>query len=149
MTELTLIRDTVTEDGVFGRLFVGDVELCTVEDDWKNNKPSESCIPEGKYDLKRTQYYHGGYETFWITDVKGRSRILIHRGNTEEDTKGCVLVGTRPGEFWVQDEDDPKHPKVKKRGVANSHMAHDLFMKQMQNVDEAILVVRWGPGLPS
>jgi len=148
MTELTLLRTSSTADGVFGLLTVGHIQLCTVEDDWKNNQPSESCIPAGRYKLVRTIYYHGGYETFWITNVENRSRILIHRANTEEDVKGCVGVGTRPGKFWVHDEDNPNHPMVEKQGVANSRIAHDLFMKEMEHVDVAEINILWAHGLP-
>lgn len=148
MTQLLLLRTHTTSDGVFGTLSVGDLRLYTVEDDWKNNEPSESCIPAGTYKIVRTIYHKGGYETFWITNVKGRERILIHRANTEEDVKGCVGVGTRPGKFWVHDEDDPNHPMVEKEGVANSHIAHDQFMTHMQHIDEAELVIDWAPGLP-
>jgi hypothetical protein len=148
MMELTLLRTENTEDGVFGLLTVGHAQLATCEDDWKNNQPSESCIPAGRYKLVRTMYHHGGYECFWITDVPGRSRILIHRGNTEEDTKGCVLVGLRQGKLWVHDEDNPAHPRVEKRAVVSSREAFAMFMKEMQHHDEAWLTILWKDGLP-
>lgn len=148
MMELALLRTENTPDGVFGLLTVGTTQLHTVEDDWKDNQPGESCIPAGRYVLRRTTYYAGGYETFWITNVPGRSRILIHRANTEEDVKGCVGVGLRRGKLWVRDEDDPAHPLVEKRAVVSSRQAFAAFMKEMEHVDEAELVVQWASGLP-
>jgi hypothetical protein len=151
MMELTLTRTQggdKSPDGTFGMLTVGQIQLQTVEDDWRNNLAGESCIPAGHYVLKRTIYHHGGYETFWVTDVPGRDRILIHRANTEEDVKGCIGVGLRRGKLAVHDEDDPSHPIVLKDAVVSSHEAHALFMKEMADVDEAGLTVLWAPGLP-
>ena len=146
--ELILLRTENTPDGVFGLLTVGHAQLQTVEDDWRDNQPGESCIPAGRYPLLRTIYHKGGYETFWITDVPGRERILIHRANTEEDVKGCVGVGMRRGTLWVHDEDDPTHPLVEKRAVVASREAHALFMKEMAHVDTAEIVIQWAHGLP-
>lgn len=146
--ELVLVRTESTADGVFGQLVVGHSQLCTMEDDWNNNLPGESCIPDGHYPLRRTMYYHGGYETFEICDVPGRSRILIHRANTEEDVKGCVGVGMRRGTLWVHDEDSPDHPYVEKQAIIASKQAFELFMKEMQHVDEAVLTIQWKHGLP-
>lgn len=148
MMKLTLLRTENTPDGVFGLLSVGNIQLHTVEDDWKNNQPSESCIPAGTYKIIRTIYHRGGYETFWITNVENRQRILIHRANTEEDVKGCVGVGMRRGKLWVHDEDDPNHPLVEKRAVVSSREAHNLFMKLMRDVDEAELEIVWAHNLP-
>lgn len=148
LPELGLLRTERTQDGVFGLLTVGHVQLHTVEDDDKDNLPGESCIPVGRYRLKRSWYHHGGYECFWVSDVPGRQRILIHRANTEEDVKGCIGVGMRRGTLWVRDEDDPAHPMVGKRAVVASREAYALFMKELQYVDEAMLTVAWAHGLP-
>ena len=92
--ELHLVRTDLTPDGTFGRLLVPDHSvLCTCEDDWQANTPGDSCIPAGRYVLERTIYHKHGFPTFEVTGVPGRSRILIHPGNTEEDTAGCILVG--------------------------------------------------------
>jgi len=147
MLELTLLRTENTADGVFGLLSVGHAHLHTVEDDWKNNQPSESCIPAGRYRLVRTAYHKGGYETFWVTDVPGRSRILIHRANTEEDVKGCIGVGLRRGKLWVHDEDAPGKPLTLKRAVVASREAFEVFMKEMQHHDDAWLTVQWAHGI--
>jgi hypothetical protein len=64
----------------------------------------ETCIPEGTYKIKlRTvggfnERYTTKYPTFhrgmlWIQDVPGFEYILIHQGNTDEHTSGCLIVG--------------------------------------------------------
>ena len=65
----------------------------TLENPWKNNGPCVSCIPEGEYTCRP----HNGtkYRDTWeVKDVEGRSAILFHAGNTEPDTKGCILPGS-------------------------------------------------------
>jgi len=135
-------------DGVFGIMTVGNTILHTMEEDWKDNKPSISCIPDGKYRLHRTVYHRGGYPAYEIMDVPGRSRILIHVANTEENVKGCIGVGTRRGFLTVRDEDDPAHPLVKKNAVIESKKAFKIFMEEMMGIEEATITITWADGLP-
>jgi hypothetical protein len=53
-------------------------------------------IPPGHWPCRRTYYYRGGYDTYEIK-VPGHTRLLFHRGNVENDSEGCVLVGQRFG----------------------------------------------------
>lgn len=142
--KLILRRTESTADGVFGKLYIpGSDPLFTAEDDDNHNLRGKSCIPTGTYVLKRTTYHKHGFETFEVTGVPNRQRILIHPGNSEEDTQGCILVGLRQGKRWVPDEDDPTHPMKEKRAVLDSRLAFRRFMVQMAAVDEATLTVEW------
>lgn len=68
------------------------VHLRTLELPDKDNKTNISCIPAGDYWVKpRTSKKYGKH--FHITDVEGRSYILIHSGNYYTQIRGCVLVG--------------------------------------------------------
>src|SRR3990172_3391900 len=61
---------------------------------WLNNKRGVSSIPLGTYTLKpRISVKYGQH--FIVTNVPGRSLILIHAGNSTSDTKGCILLGER------------------------------------------------------
>ena len=53
----------------------------------------KTAIPKGTYKVS-VQYWqkHKIYVPF-IHDVPGFTSILIHSGNTPEDTLGCILVG--------------------------------------------------------
>jgi hypothetical protein len=142
--KLILRRTQSTADGVFGKLYVpGSDPLYTCEDDELGNLKGKSCIPAGVYTLKRTTYHRYGIPTFEVTNVPGRSRILIHAGNSEEDTAGCILVGLSRGRMLVQDEDHPDKPWVKKEAVLESRMAFRRFMVQMAAVDTAELTIEW------
>lgn len=147
--DLTLTRTESVADGTFGLLRVTPrLMLHTLEDDWRDNERSESCIPAGVYLLERTVYRKHNYETFEVTGVPNRSRILIHPGNTEEDTMGCILVGLRQGEVRVPFDEDTHATGVTKRAVVASQEAFRRFMREMSGVDEAELEVVWGEGLP-
>lgn len=74
----------------------------TLELPWKNNATNISCIPEGIYIAKR-RYSKKYRNHMHITDVEGRSLILIHWGNYagsvnpktgSPDIRGCILTGT-------------------------------------------------------
>lgn len=95
---ITLKREAYGVNGTFGELIDDTGEhLCyTLERPWENNEPDKSCIPSGKYNC--INYSSPKFPDVWqILDVPGRSDILIHNGNTEVNTEGCVLVGDRKG----------------------------------------------------
>lgn len=73
--------------------------LChTMELPWDGNMPSVSCIPVGLYRCQR----HNSLDhprTWQLMDVPGRTGILIHNGNTVEDSLGCIIVGMTAGEL--------------------------------------------------
>lgn len=92
--DLFLTRFMYSHDCTLGVLHDHDNAFCvTLEDPWKENKVGISCIPDGVYDVVP----HSGpmFKNVWrLLNVPGRSGILIHAGNSEADTMGCILVGT-------------------------------------------------------
>lgn len=149
-----LLRFADTPFGVFGRLIIEregapTVRLWTLEDDWLDNKAGESAIPAGRYKCVES-VWHGGGEvpTFEITGVPGgRSRILFHYGNTEEDVKGCVVVGLDLAALTVGDEDAPGAPKRSKWGIVESRAAFAEFRRALAGVKEFEFEVVWAqPG---
>lgn len=90
---LTLTRWAHTEHGTLGRIG----RWYTLEDRWLDNRHGVSAIPTGEYLCRLDRYHKGGYPAYEVTGVPGRSRILIHAGNTDADTEGCILIGRRLG----------------------------------------------------
>lgn len=96
---VTVARFNPTSFDTPGRLFIdGRPECYTLEDAICDAKiAGESCIPPGKYRLglrhspKFSPRY--GHEMLCLHDVPGFEFILIHCGNTRNDTAGCILVG--------------------------------------------------------
>lgn len=151
---LSLIRTDDTADGVFGEMHIPAgpggpaLTLHTVEDDNLQNRRGVSCIPAGLYLLRRTMFYRHGYEAFEVTGVPGRSRILIHVANTENDVEGCIGVGLRRGVLLVSTDEDTGLPNAEKRAVVASREAFRVLMSRLAHTDEAMLSVAWAPGLP-
>ncbi|MEY8685302.1 DUF5675 family protein [Bacteroides sp. AN502(2024)] len=54
---------------------------------------SDTAIPSGTYNVVPSTY-HGQSGYYQVEGVSGRSAILIHPGNTGNDTLGCLLPGT-------------------------------------------------------
>jgi Family of unknown function (DUF5675) len=140
---LRLERYNPEPDGVFGQLYTPNRLFCTSEDDWRDNEPGVSCIPAGFYTLRRTVYHKHNYETFEITNVPHRSRILIHPGNTEEDTDGCILIGLRFGQIYVAEDEDTHEMHKLKNAVVSSQDAFRRFMRELSLVDTATMEIKW------
>ena len=88
--EILLIR-TYHAAGVNGVLLLEGTELCkTIELPWKNNQMRVSCIPEGRYRLRR-RHSPRFREHFEVMDVKDRKYILFHAGNDAgKELRGCI-----------------------------------------------------------
>ena len=102
MQRAVIIRLKKTKHQTLGHfsLFEGTekmFECKTLELADNNNKQFISCIPEGRYKVARR--YNDRYKLhFLIQDlesyhVKNRKWILIHIGNFNRNTKGCILLG--------------------------------------------------------
>lgn len=68
-------------------------EAAALELPYKANQRNISCIPAGTYKVVKGKSPKYGLGTFQIKDVPNRSFILIHAGNYNQDTKGCILLG--------------------------------------------------------
>lgn len=91
---LDLIRDKQDDIATQGRLFLDGEYLCrTLERPWVDNKRGISCIPLGEYYGAVQPSPRFQRDLPELLDVPGRTQILIHAGNTPEDTEGCILVG--------------------------------------------------------
>jgi Family of unknown function (DUF5675) len=93
----TLQRISQSEEGTFGQFLdpAGNQLCVTCEPSPDSDHP---CVPSGIYQC----IPHNGTEwkNVWeITGVPGRTAILIHAGNDDADTAGCVCVGTSFG--WI------------------------------------------------
>ncbi len=102
----------------------------TLERQWLNNTSGISCIPDGEYLCKRVQSPKFG-DTFEICSVPGRSHILLHKGNLDDDSHGCVLVGE-------QFENVNGSP-----GIQASKKGYDEFMAKATGINEFRIKIAW------
>lgn len=94
MKEFILQRLPETEYGTPGVIFDGALKLChTIERGWLNNEANISDIP-GDQSYVCIVHDSEKHPISWeVTGVKDRSGVLIHEGNTEKDSLGCIIVG--------------------------------------------------------
>ncbi len=88
----------------FGNVLLnGKFQCFSVEDRYRKEKVmSETRIPAGFYQIQLREFgrhyehyvqkYAGHKGMLWLQDVPGFSDILIHIGNGEKDTSGCILL---------------------------------------------------------
>ena len=99
MKQLRLSRIAETDGATLGVLSVdGRPLFVTLEDPWKDNARQVSCIPDGEYTIRRHTSPKFGL-CYSVDNVPNRSHILLHAGNTSDDTQGCILIGLQFGEL--------------------------------------------------
>lgn len=115
--KLTLKRIAKKSSYTIGKLYIDGVYECdTLEDtdrgltqdmplsEIKKTKiKGVTAIPSGTYDItlnvvspkfsKRSQYKSIGGKLPRLLNVPGYEGVLIHIGNTAQDSEGCILVG--------------------------------------------------------
>ena len=115
--KLTVVRTQFGTDATNGILLVDGVfENYTLEDQYQAVKVMhETCIPEGTYEIKfRTvggfhtkyseRYGNAHYGMLHLQDVPNFTYILIHAGNTDEHTSGCLIVGETQQDLDISDD---------------------------------------------
>lgn len=103
--ELKLTRNYQKDTYTIGRLYVeGDLFSNTLEDPVRDySDPNykvygKTAIPYGRYRITmvhspKFSKRYGGRKVPLLNNVPDFTGILIHSGNTAEDTDGCILVG--------------------------------------------------------
>ena len=127
--KLTIKRLETGSQGTFGAIIHdGKPFAVTLEREWLDNKPNVSCVPRGTYTCKRTQSPKFGH-TFEVTNVEGRTHILFHKGNLDDDSHGCILIGEEYGRL------------NKDHGILNSKHGFFEFMQKLDGKDEFELTI--------
>jgi hypothetical protein len=129
MKQFDLKRIAKINDGTFGVLLDEEVPFClTVERPWLNNEVGKSCIPADIYICRRVLSPNFGW-TFLVTNVRGRSEILFHKGNIMDDSHGCIILG------------EQYEPLGGRSAVLASGKAFDEFMSRLKGLDEFRLTI--------
>ncbi len=126
---LKLRRYSFTPDGIFGNLFDENEEMIatTLEHSYTGNVPK---VVAGTYVCKRHAPNRLPYETFEIMNVPDFvghpvTGILLHIGNFNADSVGCVLLGMSAGD----------------KMITGSRMAFEKFMKLQEGLESFQLVI--------
>ena len=96
--KLMLIRDSFSSVSTDGILFADGLALCNTLEPAIGKKVKYGkgcCIAPGIYSVDFHYSPKFGKYMLTLCGVRGRSGILIHSGNTPEDSAGCILVGKR------------------------------------------------------
>lgn len=98
--ELRVERRFKGDGYTIGSLYVNGEKFCdTLEDKVRDlaggevKVPGETAIPEGRYRVIVNRSPKFGRDLPRLLDVPMFEGVLIHRGNTAEDSAGCILVG--------------------------------------------------------
>lgn len=145
MKTFYIMRLPSTEYGTFGVLVYERIPFAvTLEPPWNDNQRDDpntpedesSCVLAGVYILKRVNSPAYG-NVFTLTDVQGRTYILLHWGNVRKNTKGCVLIAEEFGNLAGV-------PAVlNSKNTAGK--GFNEFMNLLEGEDEARLIIQWMP----
>lgn len=146
--QLTLVRTDRQPKYTIGSLFINGEFFCyTLEDidryltsdmsleDIQNKKIyGKTAIPKGVYFIDMNTVSTKFKDRLWakpydgklprLLNVPGYEGILIHVGNTVEDTSGCILVGTEYSDGFLR----------------NSATAFTSLMSVLTNTKEPIII---------
>ncbi len=101
--QLVVTRTTYTDESTIGKMMVdGLFECFTLEDVPRKKKIwGKTAIPAGQYEVVIADSPRFKRKLPRLLDVPGFNGVLIHPGNTAEDTHGCILVGATASEDFI------------------------------------------------
>ncbi len=129
---MILKRIEKRDDGIFSELYndSGDLLAKTLEHSY-NGEPK---LYNGTFTCVRGMHQLHGmtqpFETFEITGVTGHTGILFHVGNWNQDSDGCVLLGSEI------------EPSDRGQMVIASRITFNKFMQGLSGVNQFTLVVQ-------
>jgi Family of unknown function (DUF5675) len=98
--DCVLTRTETGPSGTFGKLFDSDNNQIAVTLEHSYQQPDgswEPKIPAGSYTCQRGQHQlesmTSPFTTFQVTNVPGHTNVLLHMGNYDKDSDGCILLG--------------------------------------------------------
>lgn len=116
-----LKRVAVHKFGAFGVIMKSGIPFAvTLERTFEPD--NRIVVPYGIVLCERSRYYKGGYPTYEL-QVAGHSRVLFHKGNKEDHSRGCILVAESYHVFGNQP------------GIANSAGGFREFMRLTGGVE--------------
>lgn len=144
--KLLLERNELLQDGTRGNFYIDNVFFCFSMEDVDGHLesggvkvPGETAIPRGTYRVIIDYSNRFNREMPHVLDVPGFSGVRIHNGNTQDDTEGCVLLGSAKGLVKTKSG-------VMKDGVLNSRATFETFFNRLdaalQLGEEVTLEVR-------
>lgn len=99
------------EERTLGKLYINNEFFCdTIEDKYRDLSKEkkvygETCIPFGTYKVIINMSPKYGRLMPRLLDVPHFEGILIHSGNTEQDSAGCIICGKRSGQKVINSRD--------------------------------------------
>ncbi len=139
---MTLLRQVAESDGVYGTLTSEDnafscVTLEHAYDSGLGNGTYSPKLPNGTYTCQRGQHQLESmttpFTTFQIMNVLGHTNILLHFGNYNKDSNGCVLLGRRIV---------PNPSASGENMITSSRNTFNAFMDLQEDVDQFTLTVK-------
>jgi hypothetical protein len=133
--ELLLKRDAFDDKCSLGKLYVdGQYQCETLEDVTRPPEATKvfgaTAIPFGRYliTIERSPRFSelAGHDVFTprLHNVPGYAGVLIHPGNTDKDTEGCILVGRSRGQDSIEE----------------SRLAYNALMARLQSAQGPLYI---------
>lgn len=104
--KITLKRVALRDTYTIGKLYIDGSYFCDTIEDKVRDLNKDGVFDNGEVKIKgKTAIPYGTYEVVWsysprfgkftprLLNVNSFDGVLIHSGNTAEDTEGCIIVG--------------------------------------------------------
>ena len=139
---IQVLRDNSNDKATLSCILIdGKIECFGLEDEFREVKvKGETRIPAGRYALKIRK--EGGFHTKYkekfafhrgmihVQNVPGFEYVLIHVGNFEKDTNGCLLLGLT------------RDPKAMTIGMS-VHAYEDFYKKVVSEVEKGSAFIEY------